>query len=118
MLNILRASRRTGRVTESYPERSGVEAAFRGRPWIDPSRCNAAGACADVCPSGAITLTHLALPISRWQLDLARCVFCGLCEEACPHGAIKMTNGFELASRTREDLIVGVTHGPTGAGGS
>jgi len=118
MLNILRASRRTGRVTESYPEQSGVEAAFRGRPWIDPSRCDATGTCADVCPSGAITLTHLALPVSRWQLDLARCVFCGLCEEACPHGAIKMTNGFELASRTREDLIVGVTHGPTGAGGS
>ncbi len=46
----------------------------------------------------------------HWRLDLARCIFCGLCEEVCPNGAISMTNDFELASRTRDDLIVSVIH--------
>jgi Ni,Fe-hydrogenase III small subunit/formate hydrogenlyase subunit 6/NADH:ubiquinone oxidoreductase subunit I len=118
MLNILRASLRTGRVTEAYPCESSVEPAYRGRPRIDQSLCRAHGACADVCPSGAITLTPETHPARSWRLDLARCLFCGLCEEACTNGAIKMTNEFELASRNRQDLIVTVNHGATIAGGS
>ncbi|MHB1004187.1 MAG: NADH-quinone oxidoreductase subunit NuoB [Chloroflexota bacterium] len=111
MLNILRASLRTGRVTEDYPKHSEGAATVRGRPRIDPSRCEAAGECAGICPSGAITLTVAAPAVRRWQLDLARCAFCGLCAEVCPRGAIEMTDDFELASRTRQDLIVGLTHG-------
>ncbi len=87
-------------------------------PRIDPDRCDATGSCADVCPSGAITLVRSGAVSCRWQLDVARCVFCGLCEEACPKGAIAMGGEFELAARAREDLIVGVTHGPAVAGGS
>ncbi len=117
MLNIIRASLRAGRVTEPYPKQPGVEGG-RGRPWIDLDRCDTTGACAEVCPSGAITLSPAPSTPRRWQLDVARCVFCGLCEEACPKGAIAMTGEFELASRSREDLIVGVTHGHRVAGGS
>ncbi|HEX9017283.1 MAG TPA: NADH-quinone oxidoreductase subunit NuoB [Chloroflexota bacterium] len=118
MLNILRASLRTGRVTEEYPAHDPSTSASRGRPWIDPVRCDASGACAAVCPSGAITLGPANLAGRRWQLDLARCLYCGLCEEACARGAIKMTTDFELASRTRQDLIVAVTHGGRVAVGS
>ncbi len=117
MLNILRASLRTGRVTEGYPAQPADSPAYRGRPWIDPSRCNLAGACAEVCPSAAITIEPASSPVRRWELDLARCVFCGLCEEACPNGAIRVTGDFELASRTRDDLVVGVAHGEGPAGG-
>lgn len=118
MLNILRASWRTGRVTEGYPApQSEPEFALRGMPRIDPSRCRASGGCAEACPSGAITLSGEGSAVLRWQLDLARCVCCGMCEEACTHGAIAMEGETELASRTRRDLIVGVTHGPRIEGG-
>lgn len=109
MLNILRTSLRTGRVTVPYPKVSRVEP-YRGRPEIAPSRCDCTGACARVCPSSAIVMGRESSGGRRWQMDLARCVFCGLCEEACPNGAIVMTNDFELATRSRDDLIVGVTH--------
>ena len=118
MLNILRTSLRIGRVTIDYPK--SVEATVcRGRPQIDPDRCTIGQIhshtqsciCADVCPSNAITISNGAAGAWRWQLDIARCVFCGLCEENCPNGAISLTNDFELASRTREDLIVGMTDG-------
>ncbi|MCL5027121.1 MAG: 4Fe-4S binding protein [Chloroflexi bacterium] len=108
MLHILRASLRTGLVTTSYPRRPEAPAG-RGRPVIDPSRCDCTRACADACPSGAITISRTDAGAMRWQLDLARCVFCGLCEEACQVGAIKMTPDYELAVRNRDDLIVGVT---------
>ena len=111
MLNIIRTSLRTGRVTVPYPEQSET-GACRGRPHIDPDRCDGSSTCAEVCPSGAIAVTRTASGARRWQLDLARCVFCGLCEEACPHGAIRMSEDFELATRSRDDLIVGVTHVP------
>ncbi|MDO8671183.1 MAG: NADH-quinone oxidoreductase subunit NuoB [Dehalococcoidia bacterium] len=118
MLNILRASLLTRRATIDYPK-STEAATFRGRPQIDPERCRPGQVhsrcqsclCAEVCPSKAITLADGADGAWRWQLDIARCLFCGLCEEHCPNGAISLTNDFELASRTRDDLIVGVTSG-------
>ncbi|TAK31329.1 MAG: 4Fe-4S dicluster domain-containing protein [Chloroflexota bacterium] len=113
MLNILRTSLQTGRVTTAYPEKP-EDRACRGRPSIDPERCDCTGACASVCPSEAITLGQTAQHAWRWQLDLARCVYCGLCAEVCPNGALIMTNEFELATRTRDDLIVGVTHADRG----
>src|SRR5450759_5357381 len=116
MLKILRASIRTGLVTVPYPEVS-ANGPCRGRPRIDVTRCDCDGACARVCPASAIAPRQTS-PGTNWQLDLARCVFCGLCAEACPRGAIAMTNDFELAARTRDDLIVGVARTPLQAGGS
>lgn len=113
MLRILRASLRTGRVTTQYPNQSYSEGC-RSRPVVDPALCSLSGRCAGVCPSGAITVSQPSSDERRWQLDLARCLFCGLCEEACPRGAIKMTDDFELATRARDDLIIGVTHARNG----
>ncbi|MDD5557243.1 MAG: NADH-quinone oxidoreductase subunit NuoF [bacterium] len=57
-------------------------ALFRYR--VDPSRCTGCGACARVCPVGAVAgekgRPHL--------IDEARCTRCGLCVEACPADAI------------------------------
>jgi Ni,Fe-hydrogenase III small subunit/ferredoxin len=117
MLNVLRESVRTKRRTTAYPDAPDpAPPAYRGRPEIDPERCACAGDCVAVCPSQAITLAAVAPGTDRWQLDLARCVFCGLCAEVCPHDALTMTNDYELAARTRDDLIVGVTFGPAVAG--
>jgi Ni,Fe-hydrogenase III small subunit/formate hydrogenlyase subunit 6/NADH:ubiquinone oxidoreductase subunit I len=112
MLNVLRTSLRTPRRTIAYPaEREVAPTALRGRPALDPARCDCNGACAEVCPSGAITLTEVGDGARRWQLDLARCLFCGLCAEVCPTGALAMSNDFELAARSRDELISGVTFG-------
>jgi uncharacterized protein (DUF362 family) len=44
--------------------------------------CQACGACAESCPSGAIRLAPYP------QVDQALCQYCFCCLELCPHGAI------------------------------
>jgi Ni,Fe-hydrogenase III small subunit/formate hydrogenlyase subunit 6/NADH:ubiquinone oxidoreductase subunit I len=114
MLTVLRAALRVGRVTTTYPaEPSAPPLAFRGAPTIDPGRCDCSAACVDICPADAITLTERPDRGAEWKLDLASCVFCGLCADACPTGAISMSGAYELATRSREDLLTIVHHGNT-----
>src|SRR5687767_13635449 len=116
MLNAIRAGLRSGRVTTTYPEQpEPAPPAYRGRPVINPARCDCSAACADACPSGAISVLPLGPDATGWELDLARCVFCGLCAEACPNDAISISNDFELAVRSRADLITRVTFGSEAA---
>ena len=78
-----------------FPER------FRGRPALEPDRCPAGcRACADACPTQAIT----AMPL---RLDLGRCVFCDECVRACPADAVAFTRDYRLATRTRGALELG-----------
>ncbi|MCX6021628.1 MAG: 4Fe-4S binding protein [Chloroflexi bacterium] len=108
MFDILRASLRAARVTTAYPEKAEpAPPAYRGRPALDPSACDASGACVDICPAQAIALGGQG-GAAHWRLDLARCVFCGLCQETCPTGALALTNEYELAALRREDLITSV----------
>src|SRR5215213_3722416 len=112
MLTVLRSALRAGRVTTTYPAAPRVPPpAFRGAPAIDPGRCDCSAACVEICPANAITLTERADRRVDWKLDLAPCVFCGLCADACPTGAISMTGEYELATRSREDLLTIVHHG-------
>jgi Ni,Fe-hydrogenase III small subunit/ferredoxin len=76
---------------------------FRGRPRIDATRCpEGCRACADVCPTDAITLRGRAI-----ELDLGRCLFCPECERACPEGAIRFTTEYRLAASSRDALMLG-----------
>src|SRR5438105_13117681 len=43
----------------------------------------------------------------RIQLYLGRCLFCTDSVEACPTGAIRYTQEYRLATRRREDLLLG-----------
>jgi Ni,Fe-hydrogenase III small subunit/formate hydrogenlyase subunit 6/NADH:ubiquinone oxidoreductase subunit I len=82
----------------ALPDRHG------GALRVDEDKC-AAGCreCAEVCPTRAITV-----PAARQvALDLGRCVFCAACVEACPPGAITPTHDHRMATRTRQDLILG-----------
>ncbi|MGI5965244.1 MAG: DUF362 domain-containing protein [Candidatus Methanomethylophilaceae archaeon] len=49
---------------------------------VDESKCVACGACADVCPEGAITVDDVAV------IDAGKCVDCGACVDECPSDAI------------------------------
>lgn len=59
---------------------------------VDRNICVACGACAKVCPKGAISV---------WKGCHARvaeekCVGCGLCAKTCPAGCIAVTERSEV----------------------
>lgn len=102
MLNALLARLHQGYRTVAYPDAPPtLPDRFRGMPAIDAEKCEGCGACAEACPTDAITLTS---PVPR--LDLGRCLFCGDCESACAAGALRFTREHRLAARRREELIV------------
>lgn len=61
--------------------------------------CNMCGACADNCPTKAITITD------RWTLDLGKCIFCMDCSMVCPDDNITETDAPDY-TLSREELIV------------
>ena len=52
--------------------------------WVDVARCAGCGACADVCPVGAIALVD-----GKACVDEELCDGCGKCVDSCPEGAIQ-----------------------------
>jgi len=85
-------------LTRPYPdEPAALPPTVRGLPEVDPSRCDATGACVTVCPTGAISLGP-----TDWTVDAGRCVFCAICATACPQDAIRLGSRFELAARSRD----------------
>lgn len=51
--------------------------------FIISSDCIACGACADACPSEAISMGD-----EHYEIDQDKCIACGACVETCPTGAI------------------------------
>lgn len=103
MFDLLRARLQQGHRTTTFPDQPPVlPDRFRGRPELDARRCAPhCQACAEVCPTEAITATD-----SELRLDLGRCLFCTDCVQACPTGAIAFTHDYRLATRTRAALAV------------
>lgn len=101
---------RMRRGSQTFPYPKGPAPALPDRHGgalrLDASLCpEGCAQCVDVCPVEAITLG----PDRGTRLDLGRCLFCGDCVQACPHGAVTRTNDHRLATRRREDLILGGT---------
>ncbi|MHA7846846.1 formate hydrogenlyase complex iron-sulfur subunit [Serratia sp. D1N4] len=106
MLKLIKKVLKTGHVTVAYPAQPlEVDPNFRGKPEYHPQQCIACGACANACPSNALTMTtDITSGTLRWQLFLGRCIFCARCEEVCPTAAIRLSQQFELAVWRKEDL--------------
>ena len=74
---------------------------FRGRPLFDLAQCPPdCRACFDACPSRALD------PKEPARLDLGKCLFCTECANACPRHAVTHSAGYQLAARSRGDLVV------------
>lgn len=71
---------------------------YRGRPKINPDKCNGCGGCVALCPPGALKMVDEA-NIRKIELSLANCIFCGRCREVCPENAITLLNKPEPPSR-------------------
>ncbi|MDI9619521.1 MAG: NADH-quinone oxidoreductase subunit I [Candidatus Nezhaarchaeota archaeon] len=92
--------------TVKYPhEKLGVPESYRGKHLLARSRCTGCGLCGEVCPASAITMEQLGNGIFP-VIDLSKCIFCYQCGDACPRGAIIRGREVELASWSKEDLIL------------
>jgi Ni,Fe-hydrogenase III small subunit/Pyruvate/2-oxoacid:ferredoxin oxidoreductase delta subunit len=86
--------------------RDDGQAGVLGMPRIDPAACAPeCQACADACPTDAITVDPAA-PDLRVKVDYGRCVVCQLCVESCPTGAATTSGDWAFGVADRDDLIV------------
>jgi Ni,Fe-hydrogenase III small subunit/formate hydrogenlyase subunit 6/NADH:ubiquinone oxidoreductase subunit I len=106
MFNIIQKTIATGIVTTKYPgEPAQISERFRGRPSFNFEKWKDARPAAEVCPTGAISVSDDG-DSRRVTVDYGLCVFCGLCAEASSDQAVRITQEFELASAHRHNLIL------------
>ena len=107
----------TENVTMEYPEEKWVlPDRYRGMPVLvkdkaGREKCVSCSLCEFVCPPRAISIIPQEIPgpVEKapkvFDIDMLRCIFCGYCEEVCPEEAIFMSEIYELAGRSREEMI-------------
>jgi Ni,Fe-hydrogenase III small subunit/Pyruvate/2-oxoacid:ferredoxin oxidoreductase delta subunit len=106
MFKILQKTVSTGIVTVNYPAKPAkISERFRGRPSFDFDKWKDARPAAEVCPTGAISLSEKG-DSQKVIVDYGLCVFCGLCAEATSDQAVRITQEFELATSDRRNLVL------------
>jgi len=95
---------RQGDQTYPFPKKAPpLPDRYRGCPKIARDKCrNGCAGCSAVCPTDAIRTAN-----GSCTVDLGRCLFCAECTAACPAGAIQFTQDYRMATRAREDLVLG-----------
>jgi Ni,Fe-hydrogenase III small subunit/ferredoxin len=97
-----------GKETTSWPLAQGTDGqeGFLGMPRYRPDLCrDDCKACADICPTHAITMREQSGPGGALMVDYGRCVVCQLCTEVCPTGAMATSSDWAFGARERSDLV-------------
>lgn len=108
MFRILKKNLEVGKVTipcePGYPK---FPEGFLGAPEIDPGKCTGCGKCVASCPTDALAVTDdKSKDVRSFFLSYGDCIFCGLCEPVCPYEAISFKGKFELACKTKQELVL------------
>ena len=96
------------RATLLYPEiKPEIPEAFRGKLEVSYKKCIGCGLCTKLCPApGALQLKDTKDGKKLVFIDASRCILCGNCAYNCPKEALNMTKQYELAKKTKKDLIL------------
>jgi Ni,Fe-hydrogenase III small subunit/formate hydrogenlyase subunit 6/NADH:ubiquinone oxidoreductase subunit I len=106
MFKILKSTFDTGLVTIEYPDGPArIPATFRGAPCFDFARWHDPQIAVDACPTAALAMRESA-GRRTVTMDYGLCIYCGECAAADTTGAVRMTTEFELAARTRRELVI------------
>ena len=110
MLKILKQAFKTGVLTNKFPAvQSEPPSGFQGKPVIDFAHCTTGDACADACPTGAISFEKrkrnpkTGKRTAELTLDYGKCIFCGACALAAPE-SITIATELPSATANKADL--------------
>jgi Ni,Fe-hydrogenase III small subunit/ferredoxin len=96
-----------GKASTRWPREGGEtgQDGVLGMPRFNPALCaEGCAACAEACPTDAVTVTVGAEGRDRLEVDYGRCITCQLCVEACPSEAATASHDWAFGVRSRADL--------------
>jgi Ni,Fe-hydrogenase III small subunit/formate hydrogenlyase subunit 6/NADH:ubiquinone oxidoreductase subunit I len=110
MLDFLRTRWAQGTRTSNFPAGEvDFPERFRGRPGLDPARCDdGCRECRDGMPSAALVVG----PDGRASLDLGACLFAPEEAARCRRGAVSSSTDYRLAARGRTELVTATGERP------